>query len=102
MPRKENPADPYWIPYPPVIKRGNLRAIQHLAAYASGKEETPPPPSVCKDVLDWIINEACKAYDVPFFANDAGGRKTAFMGGRQYVAKQIISLMQLRPENFEE
>lgn len=98
---KRNEWAPPPIPYPPKISVEDIRAIQHLMAYASEAEQVPPSPAECKVAMDWIIYEACKHYDVPFFSDDVNGRNDAFMSGRSYVAKKIITMMQLKPGNFE-
>lgn len=95
---------------PPSLKKADVRAIQAIAAYARGAEvpfppgEEPPPPSHsdCKRVLDWIINEACRYYDNGFLMHDPNGRIGAWMDGRQYVAKQIVTAMQIKPEILKE
>jgi hypothetical protein len=89
------------IPFPPRITTDDIRAIQHVMAYAAETESVPPSPAECKQAMDWIIYEACKHYDVPFFSDDVNGRNDAFMSGRSYVAKKIITMMQLKPANFE-
>jgi hypothetical protein len=87
-----------------------ILAVQALARYAQsattapGEENETPAPSAtaCKLALDWIINAAAATYDNGFVANDPSGRIAAFIDGRQSVGQQIVKLMKLKPELFEE
>ncbi len=95
---------------PAKIKKADARAMQALALYAQGAvvppspgEEVPPPSAHdCKHILDWIVETVCRANDIGFVMDDPNGRIGAFMDGRQYVAKQIVMAMKLRPEKLEE
>jgi hypothetical protein len=93
---------------PASIKKADARAMQALAIYAQGAVvplppgHPPPSPSDVKHVLDWIVNEVCRAGDIGFVMNDPNGRIGAFTDGRQYVAKQITMAMQLKPEILKE
>lgn len=88
---------------PPEFTKDIVRAIQAIALYAGKNGEgpnQPQPPSAhdCKVALDWIINEASRYYDVPYFPDDVSGRRDAFVNGRRFVGKQIIMAMQLKPD----
>jgi hypothetical protein len=90
----------------------DIRAIQSLAQYARLAEDawdektmgSPPPapsPFEVKRALDWIINAAAQTYDNGFAPDDASGRIAAFIDGRQSVGQQIVKLMRLKPDAFD-
>lgn len=93
--------------FPAEYTPDDIRAVQALALYAQAADEHEarallPGPSDVRRALDWIINNAAQTFDNGFVASDPGGRIAAFVDGRQFVGQQIIKLMKLKPEPFEE
>lgn len=94
-----------WQPSEYDIK--DIRAVQALAIYAQQPDEMKskqlaPAPSDVKRALDWIVNKAAQTYESTFVPNDPSGRIAAFIDGRRSVGMQIIKLISLKPEPFEE
>lgn len=46
-----------------------------------------------KLVLDWIINQACKTYDLPYRPGEDGKRDTDFACGKAFVGQQIVKML---------
>src|SRR6185503_727087 len=86
----------------PELRKDVVRAIQAITAYSryNGQGEAPglPSPRDCQIALDWIIQEAGRYYDNGFAVDDPNGRQGAFFDGRQFVAKNIVMAMQIKPE----
>src|SRR5688572_27451882 len=103
MPEKTEKAHPLLAA--PELRKDVVRAIQAIAASAryNGEGEAPaaPSPRDCKIALDWIIQEAGRYYDNGFTLDDPNGRCGAFFDGRQFVAKQIVMAMQIKPETLK-
>lgn len=102
---KRKPKREIWHPADWDIK--DVRAIQALAIYAQQPDEQKskqhaPAPSDIRRALDWIINKAAGTYENSFVANDPHGRIGAFAEGKRSVGQQLIKLISLKPEPFEE
>lgn len=90
--------------HPADYDAADVRAIQSLALYATaaerqypeGQEPPPPSPVEVKRALDWIIYKAAQTYDDPFKPGQPDVRD--YVLGRASVGKQIVKLMQLKPE----
>ena len=49
-----------------------------------------------KRALDWIIQQACGTYDMPYRPGNDGARNTDFALGKQFVGQQIVKLLKLQ------
>lgn len=85
--------------HPPDYGKEQVRAIQALAAFASGASDQAPTQLDCQRSLDWIINTAAATYDEPFRPGQPDVRD--YMLGRRSVGLAIVKLMKLKPEIFE-
>lgn len=76
-----------WLP--PHYELADAGAIQALHR----GEATPEQQ---QRALKWIIEHACKTYDMPYRpGGDDGRRDTDFALGRQFVGQQIVKLLKL-------
>lgn len=46
-----------------------------------------------KRALDWIVKQACRTYDLPYFADSE--RDSTFATGKQFVGQQIVKLLHI-------
>jgi len=81
----KNLVDEKHLPYIPwSCDKSTVTAFQALEA---GTAE----PSQQKRVLDWLIHQGCKTYDMDFFPGGEEGRRLSdFAAGRRFVGQQII------------
>jgi hypothetical protein len=67
--------------------KAGVSAIQWLA---TGKADE----GAQKIAMDYIINDLCRAYDVSYRPDDAGGdRDTAFAEGRRFIGLQLARII---------
>lgn len=67
-----------------------MHAVKNLARGEANESQQ-------RCVLDWIINEVAKTYDVSF--RPEGDRDTCFAEGRRFVGLQIVKLINMEPEH---
>lgn len=75
---------------PAHYKKADIYALQALQTGTANEQQQ-------KRALDWIINHACKTYDMSFRPGADGERDTCFAEGRRFVGNQIIKLTKLDP-----
>lgn len=76
-----------WLP--PHYDIADASAIQALQRGEATFEQQ-------QRALKWIIENACKTYDMPYRpGGDEGRRDTDFALGRQFVGQQIVKLLKL-------
>lgn len=73
---------------PPGYEAADITAIQQIE---QGKAES----EMQKRALKWIIEEACKTYDMSYRPGDT--HETAFHEGRRFVGNEIIKMLKLDP-----
>lgn len=91
MPAKRVEAHAPWIPpgYAPSV-------VWAMKALAEGKASENQQ----KLLLNWIINDLCGTYDLPF--RPEGDRETVFASAKQFVGQQIVKLIKIDPKVIKE
>lgn len=83
---KYKPPEQPYIPAKPA-----KHIIKALQAVSSG-EATEHQQRIA---MQWIINDASRAYAPAFYAGEDGDRNTTFALGRAFVGQQIIGLLKI-------
>src|SRR5215207_4209413 len=52
-------------------------------------------------VLQWLVAEACRTYDLSYRPGDQGDRSTAFAEGRRFVGLQIVKMVNYPTEALQ-
>lgn len=74
-------------------------SFEDIIVYAlHGLADGNASPQQQKKVLEWIINEASRAYVQPYQADS--DRNTAFACGRAFVGQQIIGILKVPMMDF--
>lgn len=78
---------PAWSPYnPPSWELADAGAFRAVA-----KGEANPDQQ--KRMMDFLIKELCRTYDVSFCPGPDGDRETAMAEGRRFVGLQVVKLL---------
>jgi hypothetical protein len=48
-----------------------------------------------KEVLRWLIHDACKTYDLSYRPGESGRRDTDFAEGKRFVGLQVVTLLKV-------
>lgn len=78
---------------PPKWEKVHVAGIQAL-------ERGDATPHQQKLVLDWILDEAARAYDLSF--RPESERETCFAEGRRFVGLQIVKLLKLNTSQMRD
>jgi len=65
-----------------------IKALQAISAGEATEHQQ-------KKALQWIINDASRAYEPAFYPGEDGRRNTDFALGRAFVGQQIIGLLKI-------
>lgn len=86
MKKPINPAAPY---LPAAYTNQDAYALQALAKGIANAGQQA-------HALDFIINNICKTYDLPYRPDSEGGdRDTSFASGKQFCGMQIVKLLKI-------
>ena len=94
-PFKKEPKGPNhpWLPASyTAIDVTNIQALQ--------KGEASPEQQA--RALKWIIESACKTYDLPYRPGTEGQRDTDFACGMQHVGYTIVKMLKINPMALRE
>lgn len=80
-------------PYAPV--EYTSKEIRYIQALARGDAA----PETQKAALDWIIKSICGTYDLSYRPEST--RDTDFAEGKRFVGLQLVKMLHLRPDNFD-
>lgn len=78
---------------PAEFKKADVVALQALMLGTADKDQQ-------KRALNFIINQVCKTYDLPYRPGDT--HATSFALGRAFAGQQIVHLLKLPANKIEE
>lgn len=74
---------------PPSFEPADAAAFQALQRGSATSDQQ-------KRALDWLIKQACAAYDLSYRPGPDGERETAFAEGKRFVALQVVKLCNIK------